>query len=121
MAQEYARLAAAYKRSDLIFRRPEVIEPLLESGKVQIIFSGKAHPQDEHGKQIVANIRTLGFDPAQVKVLLNSHQHFDHAAGLAEIKRAAPGAKLYASAADGPVIAAGSSYSKERSDSVLSV
>lgn len=59
------------------------------------------------GKQIVGNIRTLGFDPAQVKVLVNTHQHFDHAAGLAEIKRAAPGAKLYASAADGPVIAAG--------------
>lgn len=59
------------------------------------------------GRQVVANIRALGFDPSQVKILLNTHQHFDHAAGLAEIKRAAPGAKLYASAADGPVIAAG--------------
>jgi len=59
------------------------------------------------GKQIVANIRTLGFDPANIKILLNTHQHFDHAAGLAEIRKAAPGAKLYASAADGPIIAAG--------------
>ena len=56
---------------------------------------------------MVANIRKLGFDPARVKILLNTHQHFDHAAGLAEIAKAAPGAKLYASAADGPVIAAG--------------
>jgi metallo-beta-lactamase class B len=61
----------------------------------------------ETGKQIVANIRTLGFDPADVKILLNPHQHFDHAAGLAVVKQAAPRAKLYASAADGPVIAAG--------------
>lgn len=61
----------------------------------------------ETGRQIVANIRTLGFDPARVKILLNTHQHFDHAAGLAVVKQAAPGAKLYASAADGPVIAAG--------------
>ena len=61
----------------------------------------------ETGKQIVANIRTLGFDPANVKVLLNTHQHFDHAAGLAALKKAAPGAKLYASTADGPIIAAG--------------
>lgn len=61
----------------------------------------------ETGKQIVANIRTLGFDPAQVKILLNTHQHFDHAAGLAAVAKAAPGAKLYASAADGAVIAAG--------------
>jgi metallo-beta-lactamase class B len=61
----------------------------------------------ETGKQILGNIRTLGFDPANVKVLLNTHQHFDHAAGLAALKKAAPGAKLYASAADGPIIAAG--------------
>jgi metallo-beta-lactamase class B len=59
------------------------------------------------GQQILANIRTLGFDPAKVKVLLNTHQHFDHAAGLAALKRAAPGAKLYASAKDGAIIAAG--------------
>jgi len=61
----------------------------------------------ETGKQILANIRTLGFDPAKVKILLNTHQHFDHAAGLAALKAAAPAAKLYASAADGPIIAAG--------------
>ncbi|MCL4514870.1 MAG: alpha-glucan family phosphorylase [Firmicutes bacterium] len=52
----FARRAAPYKRSDLIFRRPEVIEPLLKSGKVQIILSGKAHPQDGFGKEIVANM-----------------------------------------------------------------
>lgn len=61
----------------------------------------------ETGKQIVGNIKVLGFDPANVKVLLNTHQHFDHAAGLATVKKAAPGAKLYASAADGPIMAAG--------------
>jgi metallo-beta-lactamase class B len=61
----------------------------------------------ETGRQIVRNIRTLGFNPADVKVILNSHAHFDHAGGLAEIKRAAPGARFYASAADGPIIAAG--------------
>jgi metallo-beta-lactamase class B len=59
------------------------------------------------GHQVVGNIRTLGFDPANIKILLNTHEHFDHAAGLAEIKRAAPGAKFYASAADGAIIAAG--------------
>ncbi|WP_372783878.1 subclass B3 metallo-beta-lactamase [Phenylobacterium sp.] len=59
------------------------------------------------GHQVVGNIRTLGFDPANIKILLNTHEHFDHAAGLAEIKRAAPGAKFYASAADGAIVAAG--------------
>ncbi len=69
-----------------------------------IVIDGGDQPT---GRQVVANIRTLGFDPANVKILLNSHQHFDHAAGLAEIRHAAPAAKLYASAADGAVIAAG--------------
>jgi metallo-beta-lactamase class B len=58
------------------------------------------------GHQVVANIRKLGFDPAQVKILLNTHQHYDHAGGLAELRKVS-GAKLYASAADGAVIAAG--------------
>ena len=53
----------------------------------------------ENAPQILANIRTLGFDPKDVKLLINSHAHFDHAGGLAELKKAT-GAKLFASAAD---------------------
>lgn len=52
----FARRAVAYKRSDLIFRKPKLIEPYLEDGRIQIIFSGKAHPQDDIGKEIVANL-----------------------------------------------------------------
>ncbi len=60
------------------------------------------------GVQVVKNIKTLGFDPKQVKILLNTHEHFDHAGGLAEVKRAAaPDVKFYASAADGTIVAAG--------------
>ncbi len=60
------------------------------------------------GPQVVKNIKTLGFDTRQIKILLNTHEHFDHAAGLAEVKRAAaPDVKFYASAADGAIVAAG--------------
>jgi metallo-beta-lactamase class B len=60
------------------------------------------------GHQVVQNIHTLGFDPKTIKILLNTHEHFDHAAGLAEIRRAAaPDVKFYASAADGAIVAAG--------------
>ncbi|MFW5985986.1 MAG: alpha-glucan family phosphorylase [Halanaerobiales bacterium] len=52
----FARRAATYKRPDLIFRRPEVIEPLLEEGKLQLVFAGKAHPGDEKGKNIIAHL-----------------------------------------------------------------
>ena len=56
--------------------------------------------------QIQANIKALGFDIANVKILLNSHAHFDHAGGLAELK-AASGARLLASAKDAPVLESG--------------
>ena len=52
----FARRAAPYKRSDLIFRKKEIIEPLLKDGRLQIIFSGKAHPNDLTGKKIISNL-----------------------------------------------------------------
>lgn len=61
---------------------------------------------EQTAPMILANIRTLGFDPRQVKFILNSHAHFDHAGGIAAI-RAASGARFVASAADAPELAAG--------------
>jgi metallo-beta-lactamase class B len=55
---------------------------------------------------IEANIRKLGFKLEDVKVLLNSHAHFDHAGGLAELK-ARTGAKFAASERDAPLLARG--------------
>ncbi|MBC7982944.1 MAG: subclass B3 metallo-beta-lactamase [Candidatus Obscuribacterales bacterium] len=37
--------------------------------------------------QIVANIRALGFKIEDVKLIVNSHVHFDHAGGIAELQR----------------------------------
>ncbi len=55
---------------------------------------------------IVGNIRRLGFRPQDVKLLLMSHSHIDHAGGLAALRRAT-GAKLLASAAAREVIERG--------------
>ena len=49
--------------------------------------------------QIEANIKTLGFKLDDVKILLNSHAHFDHAGGLAELKKSS-GASLVTMEAD---------------------
>jgi metallo-beta-lactamase class B len=49
--------------------------------------------------QIEANVKALGFRLGDVKILLNSHAHSDHAGGLAELKKAS-GAKLTAMQAD---------------------
>jgi len=52
----FSRRAAPYKRSNLIFTDRSFIEPLLKSGKLQIVFSGKAHPLDDTGKKIISDI-----------------------------------------------------------------
>jgi len=52
----FARRATGYKRSDLIFRNTEAIDPLLQEGKIQLIFSGKAHPKDVEGKKIIQDL-----------------------------------------------------------------
>lgn len=46
--------------------------------------------------QIVDNIRSLGFRVEDVKLILNSHVHFDHAGGIAELQRRS-GARVVAS------------------------
>lgn len=37
---------------------------------------------------IAANIRALGFKPSDVRYILNTHEHFDHAGGLAQLQQA---------------------------------
>ena len=41
----------------------------------------------ESAPKIVANIKALGFRIKDVKLILNSHVHFDHAGGIAELHR----------------------------------
>jgi starch phosphorylase len=68
----FSRRAAPYKRSDLIFTDEEIISPLLKSGKVQIVFSGKAHPLDDNGKAIVEKlVRMMKKYPSSVVFLEN--------------------------------------------------
>ncbi len=52
----FARRAAPYKRSNLIFTAGKKVMNALSSGEIQIVFSGKAHPNDDTGKRIVEEI-----------------------------------------------------------------
>jgi len=68
----FARRAATYKRPDLILRDPDRLAPLLKDRRVQLIFSGKAHPADETGKAAIALlIETIRQWPESIVYLEN--------------------------------------------------
>ncbi|MDP8913914.1 MAG: subclass B3 metallo-beta-lactamase [Pseudomonadota bacterium] len=77
---------------------------LVDGGRAGLILIDAGMP--EFAPQVLKNVRTLGFDPAKIRILLNSQAHVDHAGGLAAIK-AATGARLMASKADAPLLEAG--------------
>jgi starch phosphorylase len=52
----FARRAATYKRSNLVFYDPDRIGALLDGRKLQLVFAGKAHPDDEMGRQIIGEL-----------------------------------------------------------------
>ena len=62
----------------------------------------------EMAPMIRANIEKLGFHLRDVKILLNTHAHLDHAGGLAQLKQWT-GAKFLASKGDAALLARGGS------------
>jgi metallo-beta-lactamase class B len=60
----------------------------------------------ETAEAIEQHIQALGFKLSDIKILLNSHAHFDHSGGLAKLK-ADTGAQFVASSADRPSLESG--------------
>ena len=61
----FSRRFATYKRANLLFQQPERLIRLLtrEDRPVQIIFAGKAHPQDLPAKEIIRSVIHFASDP----------------------------------------------------------
>jgi starch phosphorylase len=60
----FARRFATYKRATLLLSQPERLRAMLVAGDrpVQFIFAGKAHPADEHGKEMIRQIVSFAAD-----------------------------------------------------------
>lgn len=60
----FARRFAPYKRTDLVLRNIDVLAEMFDDKErpVQFIFSGKAHPADDLGKQIMQKVHRLAND-----------------------------------------------------------
>jgi starch phosphorylase len=53
----FARRVATYKRATLLFTDPgRLVEIANQAGGLQIIYAGKAHPQDEPGKALIQKV-----------------------------------------------------------------
>ena len=53
----FARRAATYKRAKLMLTDPErLMKIAAEAGGLQILYAGKAHPQDEPGKDLIREV-----------------------------------------------------------------
>ena len=76
---------------------------LITSAKGHILIDGGS---PKSPRQIVKHIRQLGFKVGDIKYILNSHEHFDHAGGIAELQRLS-GATVLTSVAAEPVLRTG--------------
>lgn len=105
MPPEWTRPAAPVKVGDnLYFVGSEGLSAwLIVTPEGLILIDG---PMEQNVAGVEANIRALGFKLSDVKILLNTHAHFDHAAGLAQLKKDT-GATLMASAGDKPLLEEG--------------
>jgi starch phosphorylase len=76
----FARRASTYKRADLLFQDTERLKRITASvGPIQVIYGGKAHPQDEGGKALIHRVfdasRTLQ-DSVRVVYIENYDWHW---------------------------------------------
>jgi len=79
----FARRFTGYKRASLIFHDLNRIKSLMLDRwrPVQIVFSGKAHPADEHGKHLIHQIYQLAADngmAGHVAFVENYEMHAAH-------------------------------------------
>ncbi|MCB9283557.1 MAG: alpha-glucan family phosphorylase [Lewinellaceae bacterium] len=110
----FSRRAVPYKRSDLIFSKPEIIDPLLRDRKVQLVFSGRAHPLDDRGKEIAANLVAMGKKYPGAVVFL---ENYDMAIGAALTR----GADVWLNNPRRPMEASGTSGMKAAMNGVLNL
>lgn len=61
----FARRFVSYKRADLILRNPERLKKLLtdRDRPIQIVFAGKAHPEEVAGKELIRQVVHFTRDP----------------------------------------------------------
>ncbi len=77
----FARRFATYKRANLVFSDLERLRSI-GADRIQFVFSGKAHPKDEGGKQLIRDIFASAEEVAE-DIPVAFIENYDMATGLA--------------------------------------
>lgn len=113
----FARRAAEYKRADLLFHDIGRLAGIAgRAGKFQIVYAGKAHPQDMPGKELIRRIHQFG-ETLRGKIKLVYLENYDME--LAKLLTA--GADLWLNTPQPPLEASGTSGMKAAVNGVPSL
>lgn len=112
----FARRFATYKRAALLFRDPDRLIKLLNDPKrpIQLIFSGKAHPHDLPGKELIKEIVHFSERP-EVRNKIIFLENYD----MATAKYLVSGSTLWLNNPRRPLEASGTSGMKAAINGVL--
>ena len=79
----FARRATGYKRATLIFSDLHRLTDINQKGKIQMIFAGKAHPNDTDGKKLIRQIHDYANTlKDQINIVYLENYNMDIAAKL---------------------------------------
>ena len=83
----FARRFAEYKRPTLLFSQPDRLRRLLRDPErpVQLVVAGKAHPRDDGGKALIAEVVRFAEDPdVRARIVFLEDYDLEHAAHLVQ-------------------------------------
>ncbi|MFP4373841.1 MAG: alpha-glucan family phosphorylase [Spirochaetaceae bacterium] len=112
----FARRFATYKRATLLFRDPDRLRRLLTDAErpIQLIFSGKAHPHDVPGKNLIRDIVKFASQP-ELRSKIVFLENYD----LTTAKYLVSGSDLWLNTPRRPLEASGTSGMKAAVNGVL--
>src|SRR3954470_17828982 len=95
---EYQEIAPFKVMDNLYYVGPGTVSVWLIPTSQGLILIDAA--QEPYVDKILENIKTLGFDPKNIKYILLTHGHLDHFGGATKIQKASGGARIALSEAD---------------------
>jgi starch phosphorylase len=113
----FARRAAAYKRADLLFTDIARLRRIVsEVGPLQVVFAGKAHPQDQGGKEVIRRIFE-GIEAVRNEIKIGYLENYDLDLG----KMLTSGVDIWLNTPQPPLEASGTSGMKAALNGVPSL